>query len=43
MLLLLIDGTYEVRPRVGYMWYDIHIKFHEDWFIHSNVNCGGDY
>jgi hypothetical protein len=38
MLVLLIEGIYEVRHWGGFVWHDIHSKFHEDWFrLSSNI------
>jgi hypothetical protein len=36
MLVLLIEGIYEVRRWDGFMWHDIHTKFHKDWYRHSS-------
>jgi hypothetical protein len=37
MLVLLIEGIYELRRLDGIMWL---IKVHEDWFWHSEVVRG---
>jgi hypothetical protein len=38
MLVLLMEGIYEVRRGDGLKWHDIHTKFLEDWFRHlSNI------
>jgi hypothetical protein len=31
VLILLIGGNCDVRRWDGFMWHDIHMKFHEDW------------
>jgi hypothetical protein len=36
MLVLLIEGTYEVRRWDGSMWYDVRTKFHEHWYRNSS-------
>jgi hypothetical protein len=39
MLVLLIEGIYEVRRWDGFMWHYIRTKFHEDWGRRSsNIN-----
>jgi hypothetical protein len=38
MLVPLMGGIYEVLSRDGFMWHDVHTKFHDDWFRHfSNI------
>jgi hypothetical protein len=32
-----MGGIYEVRRSDGLKCYDMHIKFHKDWFNHSYV------
>jgi hypothetical protein len=37
------DGSiYELRIWDGVRCYDIHTKFHKDWFWHSEINWEGD-
>jgi hypothetical protein len=36
ILVLLIEGIYEVRHWIGFMRYDILTKFHEDWYRRSS-------
>jgi hypothetical protein len=36
MLVLLMEGIYEVPSWDGLRWHDTHTKFHKDWFMHSN-------
>jgi hypothetical protein len=36
-----MGGIYEVRHGDGLRGYDMHAKFHKDWFRHSKVNRGG--
>jgi hypothetical protein len=40
MLVLLIEGIYDVGHRDGLRRLDINAKFHKDWFSHSYVNRG---
>jgi hypothetical protein len=37
----LMGGIYELCRRDGLMCYDIHAKFHKDWFRYSKVDMGG--
>jgi hypothetical protein len=38
MLVLLIKGIYEVFCLVGFIWHDIHTRFHENLHRHpSNI------
>jgi hypothetical protein len=32
-----MGGTYEVTVEIGY---DLHTKFHKEWFSHSKVEMG---
>jgi hypothetical protein len=41
MLVLLIEGIYELRHLDGLSCVDKHTKFHKDLFSHSKVNRGG--
>jgi hypothetical protein len=43
MLVLLMEGIYEVSSWDGLRWHDIHTKFHKFWFMHSNVCWGAGY
>jgi hypothetical protein len=38
--LRLMGGIYEVSRWDGLRYYDIHTKFHKDWFRHSKANRG---
>jgi hypothetical protein len=40
LILLLMEGIYEVRPSDGLRWHDIHTRVHKDWFRHSKVDRG---
>jgi hypothetical protein len=35
-----MGGIYEVCSWDGIRWHDIHTKFHNDWFSHSEVDRG---
>jgi hypothetical protein len=38
MLVSLVEAIYEVGHGNGFMWHDMHIKFHDDRFRHlSNI------
>jgi hypothetical protein len=37
MLVLLMEGIYEVRHRDGLRWHNIPTKFHEDLFRHLST------
>jgi hypothetical protein len=43
MLILLMEGIYEVCRWDGLRCHDIRTKFHADWFRHSKVNGEGGY
>jgi hypothetical protein len=36
----LMEGIYEIRLCEELMCYDVHTKFHKDWFRHSEVDKG---
>jgi hypothetical protein len=37
-MVLLRDGIYDVRCSDDFMWHDILMKFHKDWYRHSSNN-----
>jgi hypothetical protein len=36
-----MEGLYEVYCEMGFRCHDVHVKFREDWFRHSEIGRGG--